>query len=36
MSWATILTMGLTAGIVWGGFLVVLTIAVRKERRKTR
>ena len=34
MSWATIATLVFTAGLVWGGFLVVLAIAIRKERGK--
>jgi len=34
VSWATLATFFFTAGIVWGGFLVVLAIAVRKERGK--
>lgn len=35
MSPAAILTMILTVGIIWGGFLTVLLTALRKERDKT-
>lgn len=35
MSTATIVTMILTVGILWGGFLTVLLTALRKERDKT-
>jgi hypothetical protein len=35
MSWPTLATAAFTVGIVWGGFLVVLTIAMKKERAKS-
>ncbi len=31
-----IITMILILGFVWGGFLLILLTAVRKERQKTR
>lgn len=31
---AAIVTFVVIAGIVWGGFVVIATTAVRKERRK--
>ena len=31
----TILTMIITIGAVWGGFAVVLTTALKKERQKS-
>lgn len=34
MSAATVLTMVLTIGVVWGGLALVLTTALRKERAK--
>lgn len=34
MNSAAVLTFVLIAGIVWGGFLFILTTAVRKESRK--
>ncbi|MEP0821894.1 MAG: methionine/alanine import family NSS transporter small subunit [Ignavibacterium sp.] len=35
MSIVTVITMVLTIGIVWGGFLMVLVTALRKERDKS-
>lgn len=35
MSATTIATMALILGFVWGGFALILTTAVRKEREKT-
>lgn len=32
---AAVLTFVLVAGFVWGGFITILTTAVRKESRKT-
>ncbi|MCF6268228.1 MAG: MetS family NSS transporter small subunit [Melioribacteraceae bacterium] len=34
MNFITVLTMVLVAGIVWGGFIFFLTIAIKKEKRK--
>ena len=34
MNWPTLVTAVFTLGIVWGGFLVVLVTAIRKERGK--
>lgn len=34
MNGATVVTMVLTIGIVWGGFVLVLVTALRKERDK--
>jgi LPS O-antigen subunit length determinant protein (WzzB/FepE family) len=34
METKTLLTMIAIIGVVWGGFLVVLTIALRKEKAK--
>ncbi|MBI4418995.1 MAG: methionine/alanine import family NSS transporter small subunit [Ignavibacteriales bacterium] len=34
MSTVTLITMVLTMGIVWGGFVAVLVTALRKERNK--
>ncbi|CAN5161464.1 hypothetical protein BH18GEM1_BH18GEM1_16470 [soil metagenome] len=34
MSAAALLTLVLVCGYVWGGFLVLVTIAMRKERAK--
>jgi len=34
MNFITILTMILVAGTVWGGFILFLTIAIKKEKRK--
>lgn len=34
MSTGTIVTMILTVGIIWGGFLTVLLTALHKERGK--
>lgn len=31
---AAILTFALICGFVWGGFVVILSLAVRKEREK--
>ena len=31
---AAILTFALIGGFIWGGLLVILTMAVRKEREK--
>jgi hypothetical protein len=36
MSSAAILTFGIVAGIVWGGFVLIVVTAVRKESRKAR
>lgn len=36
MDSAAILTFIIVAGLVWGGFLVIVTTAIRKESRKTR
>jgi hypothetical protein len=36
MNSAAILTFGIVAGIVWGGFVVIVVTAFRKESRKTR
>jgi hypothetical protein len=30
----TVLTMVIILGIVWGGFTTILSVALRKERRK--
>lgn len=35
MSATTVATMVLILGFVWGGFALILTTAVRKEREKT-
>jgi hypothetical protein len=35
MNSAAILTFMVIAGLVWGGFLVIVMTAIRKERRKT-
>jgi hypothetical protein len=35
MTTVTLITMVLTMGILWGGFLVVLVTALRKERSKS-
>jgi hypothetical protein len=34
METATVLTMIFTLGIVWGGCVFVITLAIRRERRK--
>lgn len=36
MSTKTVLTMVAVLGFVWGGFLLILVTAFRKERRKGR
>lgn len=36
MSSAALLTFLVVAGIVWGGFVLVLTTAIRRENRKPR
>ncbi|MGH7482219.1 MAG: MetS family NSS transporter small subunit [Longimicrobiales bacterium] len=35
MTSAALITFVLIAGFVWGGFATILTIAIRKEGRKT-
>jgi hypothetical protein len=35
MNSAAILTFIVIAGLVWGGFLVIVMTAIRKESRKT-
>jgi hypothetical protein len=34
MNTAAIITFVIIAGLVWGGFLFIVTKAIRKERRK--
>jgi len=34
MNFITLLTMILVAGIVWGGFIFFLSIAIKKEKMK--
>lgn len=36
MSWQAWLTFCLVAGVVWGGFLLAITLALRRERDKRR
>ncbi|UCC81721.1 MAG: MetS family NSS transporter small subunit [Gemmatimonadota bacterium] len=34
MNTSAIVAMALTCGFIWGGFLVLLTYGIRKERQK--
>lgn len=36
MESAAIVTFVVIAGIVWGGFVIIATTAIRKERRKSQ
>ena len=36
MSTGAVITFVLVAGLVWGGLIVIVTTAMRKERRKSR
>lgn len=36
MNPSALITFGVIAGLVWGGFLLIVATAVRKEGRKAR